>query len=589
MKSKILLFLLFLSAPSISFGQTLPNNRSIDWTLAGLRDTTTASFTSLDLQNYGILGDSLTPNDTALSQVINSLNGSPTILIFPAGNFVFNQTIELTTNIILRGQGANNTNLILNLGGNGHGIKASGSTTINDTSSFINSGIKDSNYINVQNTSLFMNEDWVKIIQNDSDLVTSSWANNTVGQILKIKEINGNKITFDSPLRINFDLSRNPYLVKITPLKNIGIECLSINRIDNTAPEQSSNIYFNYIVNSWVNGIASKNCTFSHVKAENSANLQISTSYFHHAFDYGGGGRAYGVTLQTTTNECLVENNIFEHLRHSMIVQSGANGNVFAYNYSFDPYWVSPSLPSDAAGDLVLHGNYVFANLFEQNICMNIVIDDSHGPNGPNNTMFRNRAEGYGIFFSASNSPNQNLIGNDIPNTNFPYSLVNYNILGANHFTYGNNNKGTITPSGTNALPEISYAYDNKPSYISNSQWGAIGTPNNMGSGTISAKQRYIANNIFANTCGNTPLETLQNNFNNINIYPNPIKDSFTIEHEILIKELSIHDLYGRKVFNTLANTLSYKVNTDLWNKGIYFIIIKDTNNISSIKKLIKL
>ncbi len=40
---------------------------------------------------------------------------------------------------------------------------------------------------------------------------------------------------------------------------------------------------------------------------------------------------AYGTMLHFTTGECLIENNIFEHLRHSTIVQAGANGNVFGY------------------------------------------------------------------------------------------------------------------------------------------------------------------------------------------------------------------------------------------------------------------
>ena len=168
------------------------------------------------------------------------------------------------------------------------------------------------------------------------------------GQVVRIKSILSHKLILDSPLRLDFHMTRSPYIVKIHPVKNVGIQCLKIHRMDNTAPEQSSNINFSYAVNCWVRDIESENCTFSHIQANHSSNLAISGSYFHHAFGYGGGGRAYGVMLQATTNECLVENNIFEHLRHSMIVQSGANANVFSFNYSLDPYW--DSTPNDAAG-----------------------------------------------------------------------------------------------------------------------------------------------------------------------------------------------------------------------------------------------
>lgn len=89
--------------------------------------------------------------------------------------------------------------------------------------------------------------------------------------------------------------------------------------------------------------------------------------------------------IQFTSNECLVQNNVFDYLRHAMILQAGANANVFAYNYSFNPFWTST--PSNSAGDMVLHGNYPYLNLFEQNQGENIIIDNSHGPNGPFNTF----------------------------------------------------------------------------------------------------------------------------------------------------------------------------------------------------------
>jgi len=84
-----------------------------------------------------------------------------------------------------------------------------------------------------------------------------------------------------------------------------------------------------------------------------------------------------------------------------VLLQSGANGNVISYNYSLNPNQ-SDSPPANGAGDLVLHGNYPFANLFEGNICQNVMIDASHGINGPYNTFFRNRVQLYGIIMSPS-------------------------------------------------------------------------------------------------------------------------------------------------------------------------------------------
>ena len=493
------------------FSQSIPIQNKVDWTFAGVRDTNSNNFIIIDAQSYGVIGDGSTPNDLFFSNILSTFGNQDLILNFPAGTFLFNFPINLSDNIILKGAGNENTILKFDLGGTSNAISAEGYVNNLDTAFLTHSAVKDSMYIIVSNSSFLSNDDWIILTQNDSDLVTSNWALNTVGQIIKISHIVNNHIYLQSPIRFDYDILKQPVVRKLDPVKNIGIECMKILRVDNTSPQQSSNIFFNYTVNSWVKSIESENCTFSHIDARFSSNLSISKSYFHDGFEYGSGGRAYGVMLQSTTNECLIEDNLFKHLRHSMILQSGANGNVFAYNYSFDPFW--DNTPNNSTGEIVLHGNYPYANLFENNICQNIVIDNSHGPNGPNNTFFRNRANGYGIIFTSSNSPNQNIIGNEITNTNFPYSLVNYTVQGLGHFIYGNNNKGTIDPIGTDSLSTLSHAYNLRPDFIPLNQWGGIGIPNIMGLFNIPAYDRVNNGNIFSSSCGGISINTIENNF----------------------------------------------------------------------------
>lgn len=580
----LIVFFLSLIIALNSFAQTLPLNRSVDWYIAGLRDTSVTGFQLIDMQSIGAVGDGITPNDSIVNHTVNSLSSSGGLLMFSQGNYLFNNTINLTSNIILKGKEADSTLFTFNLGGAGHSIKISGNPT-NDTSAITQTGIKDSTFIEVSNASLFSSGDWIRVIQNDSNLITSSWAYGSVGQIIKVVNVINNRLILDSPLRMDYNLSRNPYIKKISPLKNVGIECLKIHRLDSTYPQQSSNINFDYAVNSWVTGVESQNCSYSHIDGRNSSNLYVSKSYFHHAFDYGGGGRAYGVMLHSTTNECLVEDNIFEHLRHAMIVQSGANGNVFSYNYSTDPYWNSS--PNNSAGDMVLHGNYPYCNLFEQNICRNIVIDNSHGPNGQHNTFFRNRAEGYGIFFSASNSPDQNFLGNDISNTTFPYNLVNYTVLGNGHFLYGNNNKGTIDPSGTNNLPDVSYAYLLQPNYIPSFQWGGIGTPNTMGSNDVPAYDRF--NSSTPNTsCSSiiTSIDLVQQL--QINIYPNPSSGIINIKSKNAINRIQVINSLGKIVID--RQHLGRFESNDWSNfpNGLYFIKIFSDGKDCKVYKWIK-
>src|SRR5438309_11771631 len=100
-----------------------------------------------------------------------------------------------------------------------------------------------------------------------------------------------------------------------------------------------------------------------------------------------------------------------------MMVKQGANGNVFAYNYSIEPTlteWLY-----DASGDISVHGDYPFANLFEGNIVQTLYIDQTWGPGGPYNTFFRNREDLYGIIITQGNvtTDKNNFVGNEITNT----------------------------------------------------------------------------------------------------------------------------------------------------------------------------
>ncbi|MFM7596115.1 MAG: glycosyl hydrolase family 28-related protein, partial [Flavobacteriales bacterium] len=479
-----------------AFGQVLPSSRSVDWTVAGLTDTSTEGFTYYNAVQEGVIPDGVTSANAVIDSLLQLSQAAGIHIHFPAGTYFFNAPISLPSNCLISGDGATATYFVFNQGGTGHSIQTNGALQNADTASVVVQGVKGTSYLVVSNTTPFQAGDWIKVIQQDADLVFSSWAQGSVGQLININSISGDTLWLNSELRMDCALNRQPKVKRVLMKRNIGLQCFSIERMDNTAPEQASVIHFTYAENCWVCGIESNKTTFAHVEFEGVSNSKVEKSYFHDAFEYGGGGRGYGVVMHFTTNECLIENNIFKHLRHSVLLQAGSNGNVTAFNHSLDPYWTNsnPLLAGNSAGELVLHGNYVFANLFEQNDVQNIVIDNSHGANGPYNTFLRNRASLYGIFFSDNTSPSQNFIGNEIPNTSFPYSAVNYSIQGNDQFTYGNNNKGTVAPAGTSALSDISYHYLTKPAFVQEYKWGMIGLPSAMNTASVPATDRYEAN-----------------------------------------------------------------------------------------------
>lgn len=570
------LFYSFLFVTSFSYAQVLPLNRSVDWSIAGFKGIIPDYPAVVDISNYGGSGDGVGSNDTAFINAVNSLSGANGVIYFPSGTFIFNSPINLRSGLILRGASSDSTTLKFDLaiGNSSDAINITG-TASNITALLTSNADKDSSFINVDDASGFAAGDYLRLSFNDSSILFSAWAYGTVGQIVKIESIASNKIFFESPLRLSYDIVKNPKVTKLNIITGSGIECLKIHRADQTTG-QTSNINFDYAAQCWISGIESFQCNFSHIEINRTTNLCITGSYFHDAFAYGGGGQGYGITCQTTSGECLIENNIFKHLRHSMLLQSGANGNVFAYNYSIDPFWTEPSLPASSAGDMVLHGNYPYSNLFEGNIGQNIVIDDSHGKNGPYNTFLRNRGELYGIFMNNNPaSDNQNFIGNEVTNTGI--SLGFYFISGIGHFQHGNNVKGTIYATGTNVLTDTSYYYSSVPSFLQNNpNWPSVGVPNTINSGTVPAKDRF--SDAYYTTCSSTFPTGVNKDAGSsgiLSIFPNPSHDLLYINITWNINDpiyLTVYNCVGSVTGKYCLTSPSQPIDLSSYTKGIYII-----------------
>lgn len=564
----VCLFVLHIFIPVSVIGQVLAADRSVNWTSAGHHGDMPDYAKHITITDFGAKPDGITPCDSAFNEALKKSFGG-VVIIFPSGNYLFHSSITLPDSCIIRGEGASQTRLLFDLSGKESDlIKINGIVSTTHIA-LENSLRKDDSVIEIAITSPFNVGDYIRLLVQDSLLVTSTWARGSVGQLFCIKSLMPTKISTASHARRTYSLSDSPYLQKLTPRRGVGIECLKIERLDSTAG-QTSNVAFDNATDCWVTGVESEHCNFAHIAISSSTNIEISGCYIHHSFGYGGGGRGYGVLAQFTSGECLIENNVFRHLRHSMICQAGANGNVFAYNYSVDPFWTETALPSNSSGDIVLHGNYVFANLFEGNICQNIVIDNSHGINGPGNTFFRNRAELYGIVMNSSPASDaQNFIGNEITNAGF--LLGNYIIAGNNQFTFGNNVKGSATPAGTSNLSDVSYYRSKKPTFFTTSMYPTIGYPNEINIGGLPSKDRDVA--LHSTDCqhwNNSALivrSKLKSTL--LSVYPNPTKGKFSVDSEV--KKICIITLLGKKIFEKSILTQT-EIDISFVPNGIYIL-----------------
>ncbi|MFC1976419.1 glycosyl hydrolase family 28-related protein [Chloroflexota bacterium] len=484
----------------------------IDWTHAGYPgEIPDVTDNIINVKDVGAVGDGVTNDYNAIQSAINSAP-NPAVIFFPAGTYRIESQLNLRSGIVLRGVGHQLTHLACRTS-NGC-IRMRGASTGGYVS--IQSGLaKGSNEITVSDASNFTVGEGGQIRQ--EDIVASAgwdWGFDdemyVVGQMVKIVAVNGNTLTIDPSLHIDYTSDKNPQIRPIRYIEQVGIEDLEIQRLD-SGSYSGNNIDIGYAADSWIRRVESDWTEKYHISVANSLFLEIRDSYIHDAKSRGSGGNGYGVSLAYNTTSVLVENNIFYDLRHSMMMQLGVNGCVFGYNYAEKNY--SDDDGGWAKTYISVHGHYPFANLFEGNILGSIGLGDWWGPSGPDHTLFRNKVLGtdrfdgfgdnHGIAISYVHGQ-QNIIGNEVTggdiytylNTSESHSRseVDYAAEHAKVFIHGNNIKGTITwlPGYAQTLPD-SYYRSSKPCFYGTLGWPSVGA-DELG-GTIPALARWQSGN----------------------------------------------------------------------------------------------
>jgi hypothetical protein len=470
--------------------QSIPPSRLVPWASAGLSETPPALRRSIPAADFGVIGDGIADDGPALQSALLALDSLPGMVLLEPGIYVIRQTIDLPPGAVLRGAGADSTILIFDFGGANQDAIRIGNIYVEADIPLPRAPKKGDRilHLNPGMSSSFSPGDWIEVVQDngDWDQAPAAWAAESVGHISKVEHAMGDSLFLEEAVRLSMDSMSNPRLRKIAPTRFCGVECLKIQRSDSGAG--GSAVYFYLAADSWVRGVESFRSAGSHVMAVRSAHLEVSGSYFHEAWAYDGvSTHGYGVTLARHSVACLIQDNVFQKLRHAMMVKQGANGNVFAYNYSREPH--RSEIVPDFSGDISLHGHYPFANLFEGNTVQNIFTDNYWGPSGPGNTFFRNRTELYGIVMTSEPTSFQNYIGNDMQGTAPLYG--NFILTGTDHFSYGNLVRGVLEPPGTDGTVENSLFLHSSPTWWDGPDpWPVSGFGS---SGILPAQSRYLA------------------------------------------------------------------------------------------------
>ena len=571
---KIILASLLFAATAQAQAQTLPFDFSYNWSQAGLVDS--IAYDTISAADYGFVGDSATNNDAAWQNLLPALGTNPTVVLFPAGNYLFTSQLSLPNQTVISGEGSSFTKFHFTISAAVDLMRINGNI---DPSKYYLSqtAIKGATVLAVSGTGLSVG-DWIYVDDIDTALAFSSWSDGYCGQLARVSQVWADSLEINRPLRRDYSLDQVSFVQKMLPKLNCGIACLTIRNTLTTNVAARSNIGVNYAFNSFVKGVESINCDFGHVSTERSGSGEISGCYFHDATVYGDGGQGYGVNMQLGASDWLVKNNNFDHCRHAMLLQSGSNGNVFYHNYSTDPYWTQ--FPNTAAGDLVLHGNYPYMNLFEENVLQNLTIDASHGNNGPFNIFLRNRVQLFGVV--TNNSPatdSSAFIGNEITNT--AQFMGNFLVNGLGNQSFGNNHRGNTVPTGTSNIDLVSLYEPARLSPI-------IGYPNPANSETIEAVTNR-ASSIYT-LCGDSvdiPIG-IQPSEDNGFLVQNPASKTLILSSTQAIFELRLLNSLGCLVMDQKLPG-SYEFQSDLTQLpvGLYFLEAKTQKGIESRKILL--
>ncbi|MFH1194573.1 MAG: T9SS type A sorting domain-containing protein [bacterium] len=604
---RMLPLLLFSIVNSYSqIGGVIPEERITSWNNSGTISGIPAHLLekAIDITFYHNSEDGEF-YDNAIDRAFHESESSGKyVIFFPEGLYKFHNKIVLPSGIVLKGEGSDKSKLFFNLASQSSDcIFISGSTGIEIA--VTEPIVKGQNFVSCESILTDFNNAEIVDLYHGEDV----FGEDNIGfkqyqkaQLLTFKYIEGNKIYFEEPVRLDYSLQdewgMNLLVREINPAKNCGIEDLYITREDTPPVNGYALITFYNAYNCWLSGVETFMGANYHVEIRKSKNIEIRGCYFHHAYNYGEGGNGYGATLVSTATDCLIEDNIFESLRHSMLCQSSSNGNVFGYNASFnkpDDNWNEASLS--------VHGHFAYYNLFEGNYAEYANVDFVWGTNGPYNTFLRNYIYHEGYYNNAIN--NQQLeVEEGTDKNNVVANLAFAYIQGEDNFVR-ENYKLSLLPEDK-VWSEISYYKESKPNFISDAYtWPCYGlkisdwmdSPSNI----IPAVSRILLEKktISAASLALTEVEDQKSNpgYKLSQNYPNPFNPTTVIEYRIPEQSfvtIEIFDILGKRIATLVYSERQvgiYQIEFDSVgiSSGVYFYSFQSVSQIDgSVCTLIK-
>jgi hypothetical protein len=193
-------------------------------------------------------------------------------------------------------------------------------------------------------------------------------------------------LTFTSPIHARYRVDHAAQVATFAaadaPLRNVGVEAMTIDRGDN------GNLYFQNCAYCWAKNVELTKWLGEGIRFNNSFRCELRDSYVHTPVYFEPGGGSYNIAIDSGTSEILIENNISRDADKVIVARGAGAGSVVAYNYMDDGHIGSnPGWQEMGVGGSHFIGPHHI--LFEGNWGYNADNDKTHG-NSWGHTYFRN-------------------------------------------------------------------------------------------------------------------------------------------------------------------------------------------------------
>ncbi|HET9256660.1 MAG TPA: hypothetical protein VFO16_15870 [Pseudonocardiaceae bacterium] len=165
----------------------------------------------------------------------------------------------------------------------------------------------------------------------------------SLSQIMKITAIDGDTVSFETPLHTTFKTAYDAQLTRFVDesgrpsfLEWVGIEGVFFE--GGMGGDYHGNVAMGRCGYCWIAGIESNRSLGTAVGLYSTYRSELRDSYIHSTVDPNPGGGGYLTGINFGASDNLIENNIMWQGNKMIVARASGGGNVIAYNYMQDGY-----------------------------------------------------------------------------------------------------------------------------------------------------------------------------------------------------------------------------------------------------------